>query len=434
MMRCKIAVIGLGVGYALSCALAEAGYEVVGVDVNPDVVRNPRRDASVARLLQHHKILQRIREHLVLTTDYNKILGSSFIIICVSTGDEKNLILGNVEQAIKSCLRVLKDKNFSSTILIYSTLPFGSSRRIREIFQQLDAQMDEDIGYCYMPLMIAQGTTADDFVNPPFVAFGSYFPKTAEKVMDFYLGFIQKSALFNGKLPPHYVVAPEIAELAKLVANAFLSTKISFANMVASFCEESNLDGETLLKIVGSDWRIGGFMLKPGYSFGGACFPRDLRSLIQTFEKMSVPCPLLEATNRINEERAVDPIVLLKKNKLSGKILILGIAYKAGISDMRGSPTLRLLEAFKEEDYDTETYDPNVDRNVSLREAMERAQPDILIVTTREKEFASLEPFIRGTRINTILDYAGIVEVDELPQGTCIYKAGRGWVSPPKGQ
>jgi len=420
-------VIGLGVGYAYACSLAEAGYEVVGIDINPDVVKNPRRDASVTRLLEDSNRMRKIREHLILTTDYDKILGSSLVIICVSTGDEKQLILGNVEQAVKTCINILKDKNASSTILVHSTLPFGSSKRIKEIFQELGVQIDRSIGYCYMPQMIAQGTTADNFVNQPFAAFGSYNPETAEKTMRFYTDFIQKSCLFNGKVPPIYVVTPEIAELAKLVANAFLSTKISFANMVSYFCEENHLDGKKLLEIVGSDWRIGSAMFKVGYAFGGACFPRDLMSLIETFEVEKISCPLLQATDEVNQKRIIDPIRVLHANKLNGKVLLLGLAYKAGITDYRGSPSLHLFEALKKEKYDVETYDPNFYPNKRLNEVLKDITSNIVVVTTPEQEFKSLGHLIKGTEVHTILDYADIVNVKEIPPGVRLYKAGKGW-------
>src|SRR5207249_3620065 len=103
--------------------------------------------------------------------------------------------LGNVENALRSCIDVLKKKEKEDrrsgrtrpTLLVYSTLPYGSSIRIREIFDDKSVAIDEDIGYCHMPLMIAQGTTASDFVNPPFLVFGSYSRPTAELMRSFYL-------------------------------------------------------------------------------------------------------------------------------------------------------------------------------------------------------------------------------------------------------
>lgn len=422
----KIAVLGLGVGYALSCALAEAGYYVLAIDVNAEVIKNPRRDKSVDFLID--KARKRIEEHIEFTTHYQGILNCDPIIVCVGTGDEKKLVLGQVEGAIRQCLRILKGTDKHPTILVYSTLPFCSSKRIREIFLDENIQIDQDVRYCYMPLMIAQGSTSSDFVNPPFIAFGAYSKDTAQKAMDFYIEFIRKSCLFKGKNPPNFITDPEVAELGKLVANAFLSTKISFSNMVARFCEENQLDGDTLLRIVGSDWRISDAMLRPGYSFGGACFPRDLESLIESFRDSEVPCDILEATKEVNTRRVEDPLHVIEKDRLGKRVLILGTAYKAGLKDTRGSPSLSLIELMHNKGYTVNSYDPNIDSRVTLDTICVGQEIDVVVVATSEPIFKSLKKLCDDARVGTVLDYADVVDVNELPKGVRMYKAGVGWV------
>jgi UDPglucose 6-dehydrogenase len=422
----KVAVLGLGVGYALSCALAEAGQEVIGIDSNPDVVRNPRRDKSVESLFE--KAGERINSHLKLTTDHQAILDCDPIIICVSTGDEKKLELGHVEGATRQCLRILKAAGRHSTILVYSTLPYGSSNRIKEIFREEGVEIDRHVSYCYMPLMIAQGTTANDFVNPPFIAFGAYSKEIGQEMMNFYLDFIRQSTLFKRETPPHFVTDPEIAELGKLVANAFLSTKISFANMVARFCEENHLDGRRLLEIVGSDWRISGAMLNPGYSFGGACFPRDLKSLIHSFYESNVPCPILEATETVNLGRIEDPIRVISSNALGRTILVLGTAYKAGLKDTRGSPGLALIATLRERGYVASAYDPNFNSIEQLKEFLRNHSPEVVVVTTREPVFSSLKDRFESGKLRAVLDYADVVDPRGVPEGARVYKSGVGWV------
>jgi len=421
----RIAVLGLGVGYALSCALAETGYDVVGIDTNPSVVANPRADGSVTTLLE--KKSDFIEQHLNLTTKYDSISQCDIVIICVSTGDERQFVLGHVESAVRGCLSELKQSGKHATVLVYSTLPFGSSRIIRGIFYEENVKLDEQISYCYMPLMIAQGTTASDFVNPPFIAFGAYSAEVAERMQNFYMDFIKRSSLFNGQVPPHYVTTPEIAELSKLVANAFLSTKISYANMVARFCEAHNLNGEQLLQIVGSDWRIGRAMLRPGYAFGGACFPRDLESLIASFQTIAVPCQILDATREVNIRRITDPVSILSKIPFK-RVLILGIAYKAGISDTRGSPSLSLAELLRQKGYTVTTFDPNLDHIAKFQKSV--TETELVIVTTNEPVFASIKEYLPGSNVKAIVDLAGIPGLSlNLELGVQLFKAGIGWVS-----
>jgi UDP-N-acetyl-D-mannosaminuronate dehydrogenase len=182
-MTMKVAVLGLGVGYALACCLAEAGYETIGIDINPGVVANPRKDRSVIRLLRDKNARKRIEKNLRLTTEIDTIGNCSFILVCVSTGDEKKLVLGHVADCVRQVLHVLRGSNlqFTPIIMEYSTLPFGSSRTIREIFMREHVEIDKEVGYVHFPLMIAQGTTAEDFVNPPFVVFGSYSPSVGDR-------------------------------------------------------------------------------------------------------------------------------------------------------------------------------------------------------------------------------------------------------------
>ncbi len=422
----KVAVLGLGVGYALCCALAETGHDVVGIDISQEVVRNPRRERSVETLLE--KAGGIIGKHLTLTTDSSAIAACETIIVCVSTGDEKKLVLGHVEGAIRECLRLLRNRSSKPTIMVYSTLPFGSSKRIQEIFREENTKIDQDVSYCYMPLMIAQGTTADDFVNPPFIAFGSYSQESAERMREFYLAFIRRSVLFKGKPPPCFVTTPEVAELAKLVANAFLSTKISFSNMVSRLCESEGVDGRALLEIVGSDWRIGNAMLKPGYSFGGACFPRDLESLIDSFKEGGVACQILEAARDVNVERVGDPARIMEASSISGgNVLILGTAYKSGISDTRGSPSLALAELLRDRGYNVSTYDPNIDVYVDLDKLVREA--DVVIVATKEQAFATLGNVTGESKVKVIVDLAGLIKINNLQSGIRLYKAGLGWVS-----
>jgi UDPglucose 6-dehydrogenase len=421
----KIAVLGLGVGHDLSCAIAEVGYDVVGIDTNESVVKNPRVDGSLKTLLD--KKSDYIEKHLKLTSKYDAISQCDIVIVCVSTGDERQLLLGHVEDAVRASLRQLKQSGKRATILVYSTLPFEASKRIRTIFCEEGVEMDKQVSYCYMPLMIAQGTTATDFVNPPFIAFGAYSTEVSENMQSFYIDFIKRSCLFKGKVPPHYVTTPEIAELSKLVANAFLSTKISYANMVAKFCEACNLNGKQLLEIIGSDWRIGKTMLRPGYAFGGACFPRDLESLIASFRTSAVPCQILEATRQVNVERTSDPASILSKLPVK-RVLILGTAYKAGISDTRGSPSLSLAQILQQKGYTVTTFDPNLDQVANFRKLV--TQTDIVIVTTNEPIFASIDKYLPGSSVKAVVDLASIPGLDSsIELGVQLFKAGIGWVS-----
>ena len=381
----RVAVVGLGVGYALACCLAEAGYNTVGIDINPEAVGNPRMDASTKRLVElDHQHRRNIGRLLRLSTDYMLLKNVDQVIICVSTGDEKKLVLGHVEDATRSCCAVMQG---GATLMVYSTLPFGSSKRIKKTIEDQGLVCDTDIRLVINPLMIAQGSVAEDFVNPPFVAFGAYSKESAQLAMQFYSAFIRASSLWKKSMPPMFVTSPETAELAKLTANAFLCMKMSFANMTAELCGEVGVNPHELLRIVGSDWRIGEKMLKAGYAWGGACFPRDLQSLIETYKGLSVPCPLLNGATESNEWRLKEPLRRMRQLSIkSGKVLVLGRSYKTNVPMTSGSPSLKLVGILAENGYNVTTYDPLFDE--------EAAKPNrafnVVIVTTPHPQFPAL--------------------------------------------
>ncbi len=416
-------MIGLGVGYALACCLAEAGYETVGVDVDPKVVANPRSDASVGRLFARKGVKKRIQQNLKPTTDYSAIRGSRFVIVCVSTGDEKKLVLGHVEQAVRRTIQVLRNENARTMpiVMVYSTLPFGSSNKLREVFHEEGIELDGQVGYVHFPLMIAQGTTAEDFVNPPFVVFGSYDPKKAGRAMSFYKQFIKRSSLYSGKLPPMFLGTPEEAELAKLSANAYLTAKIVLANEIGSLYERLGLNGQKVMNIVGSDWRIGRKFTRPGYSVGGQCFPRDLKSLISTLRSAGVEPHVLQAVDKSNEERLLSPL-----DKIEGqRILVLGTSYKEGVRDEIGSPALKLIAHLKAQGRHVNALDPKFADPSVIRTALTRH--DSVIVTIPEVCFRQLGTEV-GEQVRVVLDYANIVNPKLMQGRTRLWQAGRGWV------
>ena len=419
----RVAVIGLGVGYALACCLSEAGYNTVGIDVNPDIVTNPREDASVSRLMKNRRARKRILQQLTLTTNYSSVQACSFIVVCVSTGDAKELILGHVTECV---LQVLKELRASKTkrlpiIMVYSTLPFGSSKRIREIFAREKIEMDKQVGYVHFPLMIAQGTTAEDFVNPPFVVFGSYTKRIAKRASRFYQQFISRSCLYSGKLPPMFVGTPEEAELAKLSANAYLTTKIALANEIGSLCEGLNVDGQKIMGIVGSDWRIVKKFTRPGYAVGGQCFPRDLKSLIETYHQSNVNPHILTAVDSSNEERVLAPI-----GKIEGhRILVLGTSYKEGVRDERGSQVSKLIAHLRTKGYSVIALDPKSSKPETIRDGL--SKNETVLVTIPEKSFRELGTTL-GAQTKVVLDFANIINPRVLPVNTRLWKAGRGWI------
>jgi UDPglucose 6-dehydrogenase len=202
-----------------------------------------------------------------------------------------------------------------------------------------------------------------------------------------------------------FVTTPETAELAKLTANAFLSTKMSFANMTDLLCKKVGVDSAELLEIVGSDWRIGKKMLRPGFAWGGNCFPRDTQSLVDTYTENEQDSGILRAALELNEARMREPYLILQKQGIErGRILVLGLAYKSGINMTSGSKSAQLVKYLQEKGYDAFGYDPNINPK---EEAKVNAQTyDAIIVTTDEPPFDKIVGDVRRRNPNAkLLDY-----------------------------
>ncbi len=416
----KISVIGIGgVGYSMTNILAAAGFNAIGVDIDPKVLESPSADASVIRFIKRYK--SKIKENLILTTDYSQITGSEFAIVVVNTDfDEKQQQLTTyiLEKALK-----MLGEHVQTTVIVMSTLPYGASSRLKSI---CDAA---GLDYCYSPIMVNQGNYVDSFFKAPFLILGAN-DDVGQKVMMFYAQLFQ---IFRETFPPTYIVSPLTAELTKLIANAFLSTKLSYANYVGGLCEKVSkiegqpVDANLILHIIGNDPRIGSRFLKAGFAFGGGCLPRDLKSLITSCQQIGSHPEILTAVDRVNAERTRVPIKVLEMYLDQPRaITVLGTAYKAGIDDERGSKSVELIEFLKELGHTVSSYDPNVPQTKSLSDILKNTE--IVIVTTDEREFSNIGKML-SKKCQVVCDFTitPIVDGNLLPSHVNLFTAGVGW-------
>lgn len=422
----KIAVLGMGgVGYAIANLLAAVEHHVIGVDIDAQVVKHPRADASVQRLREFYK--PTIDAHLTLTTEYQLTENSDMAISCISAGfDGIQLSTDNIKESIIQ----FGAHNYNTVFVVSGTLPLGASNELAKVAQMYQFE------YCYHPLMIVQGDYVGSYMNPPYLVFGVEKKQIGLNMIPFFVNLLEHFAI---PTPPCYVVTPEEAELTKLVANAFIMGKMSFANWIGNICEELNTgstrktDGDLILRIIGHDQRIGHHSLRVGFAIGGLCFPRDLQSLITSLETITHPA-LLKAIQEVNEDRWLQPITAIKErfpdftSAHSYTIGVLGTAYKTGIADERGSKTMQLVDELKRIGHDVYQYDPNFP---SKQKTIGRIRAtEIIIITTGEQRFQNIGSFL-GTQCKAVLDfsYNGVVNPRLIPDGVAFYKAGIGWIN-----
>lgn len=287
----NITVIGIGkLGLGFALLLEESGYHVVGVDIFPDYVQSLNQKTVNFEEPYYNNLLKSAK-NFEATTDLQKgIDHSNIIFIIVQTpngGGQKfydHTILSNLLEKIDKLKPI--DKHF---IIGCTVMPHF----IDTIASTLMTQ-SQNCSINYNPEFIAQGEIVQGFKNPDMILVGTHIPNILTPILtDIY-------TRMTNTPPEFFFMTPLEAEIVKISLNGFITTKISFANMISDLCDQAGANKHTVLKAIGTDSRIGRKYFNPGLSFGGPCFPRDTKALKQLIDQHNIPSDILEATTKYN--------------------------------------------------------------------------------------------------------------------------------------
>jgi UDPglucose 6-dehydrogenase len=292
------------------------------------------------------------------------------------------------------------------------------------------------------PEFLKEGAAIDDFMKPDRVVVGSRDPQVLEVLAAFNQPYLRTDK-------PLLAMSPESAEMTKYVANALLSTKISFINEVANVCERTGADINEVRRGIGHDSRIGFAFLFPGAGYGGSCFPKDVRALAATARAHGLRPQILDAVHEVNVRQKMvvfDKICRHFRGDLSGRtIAVWGLAFKPGTDDIREAPALVLIDALAARGVSLRVHDPEALQNVRRQygsrlvyctqqyEALQGA--DALAVMTEWKHF--VHPDFRRVRQllrqPVIFDGRNLYSLRQMRQsGFTYYSIGRPDVLPEK--
>lgn len=322
----RVAVIGLGkLGQPMVAVFAAAGHEVFGADLSPSAVAGvlmqqpPVQEPQLADLLSMHHA--RIRA----TTDLTEaVVDAELIFLIVPTPSQEDGTFSN-RYLLDACRAIAKQIQ-GKVVVVVSTVQPGALRN--EIVSCLESQSGlscpRDFGLCYNPEFIALGNVVEDLQHPDFILIGESDAASGEKLAAFY-----------HEICPWRPVARmswESAEVCKIGLNGFVTTKISYANMISEICERLPHAAATdTLHAMGLDHRIGNCYLKPGTAFGGPCFPRDSRALAALCQTLGVGDQMPLATQAVNDRQTDRILEIIRANVLSfSKVAVLGLSYKPG--------------------------------------------------------------------------------------------------------
>ena len=419
----KVSVIGLGkLGASMVAAIASRGFDVIGVDINQKSVelvnegREPVQETDLGKYISENK--DRIRatmshEEAVLNSDI------SFVIVPTPSDDKGSFSLQYAAWAFREMGKALAKKNGYHIIVLTSTVLPGATRYglLPILEKESGKKAGKDFGLCYSPEFIALGSVIRDFLNPDFTLCGEFDEHSGQELEDFY------SRVMFGNAPCKRM-SLENAELTKISVNTFVTTKITFANMLADLCERiPNGDVDVVTDALGTDSRIGKKYLTGSIGYGGPCFPRDNVALSYIARTLESCADLAETTDRVNRSMAKTITERLRPIIKDGvTVAILGLSYKPSSHVVEESQGVYLAKALSEAGARVVAYDPlaNETANAELKgkvvildsakKCLEQAE--IVLITTADPEFKGLNAadFSDGSKTVTVYDFWRILK------------------------
>ena len=350
----KIAVVGTGyVGLVAGACLAESGSDVVCVDRDEAKVRSLRRGKVPFYEPGLEELVKRNRHERRLTftsTLPKAVRDSSIIFIAVGTPPNEDGS-ADVQQVLGVARDVARAMNGYKVIVDKSTVPVGTSARVREVVRR---ETTHPFSVVSNPEFLKQGAAVDDFMKPDRVVIGAEDPRAEALMREVYSPFTRTGA-------PIMVMDCASAELSKYAANAMLATRISFMNEIANVCEIAGADVDHVRRAIGSDRRIGPSFLFPGIGYGGSCFPKDVQALVHFAAKQDYEFQILRAVEAVNARQKTRLVAKMRAHlgQLKGKVVaVWGLAFKPRTDDMREAPSVSIIEALLAAGAKVQAYDP----------------------------------------------------------------------------
>lgn len=408
----NVTVLGAGyVGLTTAALLAHSGYTVYAVEPNQkrlEVIKSGRSfffeegiDPIIAKGLELGT--------LIPTDSYDEsVPNSDFVFSCVGTPDnpDGSSNLTYVFSAAEQAMGLMKD---GAIYVQKSTVPVGTGQRVIDMFKQ----HGKDFSYVSNPEFLREGTAVYDTLYFDRVVAGGHDHSSVSAVLDLYRqleahrdGIAEIANVSpNARKGAYISTTLNSAELIKVSANAFLALKISFANSIAKLADNVDADVVEVMDAIGADERIGRAFLNAGRGYGGGCFPKDVSGLIASGLENNVDLEVMQAAQSLNQSMPgyIVERLQMKIGGLSGKkVAVLGLAFKAGTSDVRKSPGVAIANTLSRYGAQVVVHDPKAleEAKEELVSAIQIAESlddalrgcDTVVIATEWSEYRSLGP------------------------------------------
>lgn len=404
----NISIFGLGyVGCVGAACLAKLGHHVIGNDISENKVRLINEGKPTIIEAEIEDLVREAHDsgRLEASMDIDYVVKNTEIsFICVGTPSSKegHLNLNYIYGVARQIGEALRGKDSFHIVAIRSTVLPGTNQKVGEIIAEASGKTrGRDFTVVSNPEFLREGTSVQDYMNPPLTLIGTDSSAAEEKFRELYKDI-------NGEFVSTDI---EVAEIMKYVNNTFHALKIVFGNEVGNICKALGIDSHKVMEVFCKDRQlnISPYYFKPGFAYGGSCLPKDSKALRTLAHDHYVSTPVINAidpSNELQKKIAVD-IIEAKGRKTVG---ILGLSFKAGTDDLRNSPIVDVAETLHGKGYEIHIYDRNVrisQLTGTNADFIQAKLPhlhqiitddldtvcracDVLVVANKEKEFANL--------------------------------------------
>lgn len=427
--------MGLGkLGLPFVAACASKNLIVYGFDINGQIITKLQNGFTFLKETQLQNLIKKFKSNIYPTTDINEAVVNSDITFIITPTPSLNnglFSLKFINSAINNLTKPLKIKDKYHLIVIVSTVMPGATNQIRERLEKYTGKVcGKDFGLCYNPEFIALGRVISDLLNADFILIGEFDKRAGDMLEKFYRKFCNN----RPKIARMNFIN---AEISKIAVNTFITTKISYANMLAEICEKlpgGNVDIVT--QTLGLDTRIGKKYLRGGPSFGGPCFPRDNIAFINLAKSLNSSFQIPLATHHTNLQqiqRLFKKIIKLIPNNENNKtVAILGLAYKPFTDVIEESTGLFLSKLLIKKNIRVHLHDPlalentkkilgdkkNIKYFKNLKDCI--SSSDIIVITTNWQEYKNIKTSWLENGKKIIIDSWRMIDSKKLTKN-CTY-------------
>jgi len=414
----NICVVGLGrLGASFAACWSKKGFNVIGVDINTEILKKinakeaPMPEPGLDETLKKHPF-----KAVCSILDGMASADATFILVATPSTSSGRFSEANVLKVCESVGIGLKSRK-DHVVVIASTVSPGTINEsiIPTLEKSSGKTCGKDFGVCYVPEWVALGNLMHGFLNPDLTLIGSTCNRCGDAVEELYKEFLDND-------PP--VVRTDIlnAELCKVCLNAYVATKITFANTVAQICERfPGADADVVTETIALDKRIGRKFFKGAMAYSGPCFPRDVRAMKALLEEVNEFPILPLAVDEMNNRRTQSLVKLIHRNSLGKVAGMLGLTFKPDTDIIEDSSSMWVIEQLRDRCQMMNFYDPQavktpdwMIRHEFLEDCIKNSHT--IVVMTQWPEFKKIDPALFEGK--TVIDCWRIYKDVEMPEST----------------